>query len=261
MELADFHTHTKYSFDSMAEPEDIVLSAIKKGLRTIAITDHADVDCEDQGLSWDFSFVGRKKCINDLKEKYKDKIKVLHGMEIGQPYNRTEFSAELVKQNEFDFVLGSVHNLTAFPDFCFLRFDHIPQDMTLNLLKRYVEENIKLTKIDYVDVIGHITYPLRYVYLAGAKVDIAALYCEYEKLLKEIVNSGKIIEINTSTLRKGLDFTMPSKDLLDIYKSVGGKFVTIGSDAHCPEDVGANIEDGVKLAQNVGLEAISDFSK
>ena len=261
MRLSDFHTHTKYSFDSEAEPEDVVLSAIEKGLHAIAITDHADVDCEDQGLSCDFSYAGRKELISSLKDKYKDKIKILHGMEIGQPYNRAEFSEELVKSNGFDFVLGSVHNLTSFPDFCFLKFDHIPLEMTCKLLKRYVEENIKLTKIDYVDVIGHITYPLRYIYLAGAEIDISKLYCEYEKLLKEIVKSGKIIEINTSTLRKGLDFTMPSKDLLDIYKSVGGRYVTLGSDAHCPEDVGANLDDGMKLAQSVGLEAISDFSK
>jgi len=261
MILSDFHTHTKYSFDSKAEPEALVLSAIEKGLKTIAITDHADVDCEDQGLQWDFSFVGRKECINSLKAKYKDKINILHGIELGQPYNREEFSKELVAKNEFDFVLGSVHNLTAFPDFCFLRFDHIPENMTEVLLKRYIDENEKLTKIDYVDVIGHLTYPLRYVYLAGVKFDIFYLFSEYEKLFKAIVRSGKIIEINTSTLRKGLDFTMPSAELLDIYKSVGGKYVTLGSDAHTENDVGANLEDGYKLAENVGLTVLTEFSK
>ena len=141
MKLSDFHTHTKYSFDSTAEPEDMVLSAIEKGLQTIAITDHADVDCEDQGLKWDFSFVGRTECINSLKNKYKDQIKILHGIELGQPYNREAFSEELVRKNEFDLVLGSVHNLTSFPDFCFLRFDHIPENMTEVLLKRYINEN------------------------------------------------------------------------------------------------------------------------
>ncbi len=261
MKLSDFHTHTKYSFDGEAEPEELVLSAIEKGLQTLAITDHADVDCEDQGLNWDFSFVGRKECINSLKEKYKDKIKILHGIELGQPYNREEFSNELVRKNEFDFILGSVHNLTAFPDFCFLNFNHIPECMIDFLLRKYIEDNIKLTKIDYVDVIGHLTYPLRYVDLTGAKFDISSLFGEYEKLFKAIVSRGKIIEINTSTLRKGLDFTMPSKDLLDIYKNVGGKYVTLGSDAHTANDVGANLDDGYKLAKNAGLTILTEFSK
>ena len=54
----DFHCHTKYSFDSKTDPEELILSAISKDLKAIAITDHADVDCEDQGLYWDFSFPG-----------------------------------------------------------------------------------------------------------------------------------------------------------------------------------------------------------
>ena len=257
----DFHCHTKYSFDSKTDPEELILSAISKDLKAIAITDHADVDCEDQGLYWDFSFPGRKECIAELKNKYKDKIKVFYGIEIGQPYNRTEFSKKLIEGNGFDFVLGSVHNLKSMVDFCFLKYESIPESMVEYLYRRYIEDNMKLTEIDYIDSIGHISYPMRYISLAGASFDISKLYPEYEKLCKTIVHNGKIIEINTSTLRKGFDFTMPSDDILDIYKSVGGKYVTLGSDAHTAGDVGANIEDGMKLAQKLGLTVLTDISK
>lgn len=46
-----------------------------------------------------------------------------------------------------------------------------------------------------------------------------------------------VIEINTSSLRKGHEQTMPGRELLEIYKSSGGKYATIGSDAHAAEDV------------------------
>lgn len=65
-----------------------------------------------------------------------------------------------------------------------------------------------------------------------------------------------VIEINTSSLRKGHAQTMPGKELLEIYKANGGKYVTVGSDAHIVEDMGADYVVANKLLKEVGLQEV-----
>ena len=36
----DFHIHTKYSYDSLMEPDKIIRNAVKRGLDGIVICDH-----------------------------------------------------------------------------------------------------------------------------------------------------------------------------------------------------------------------------
>lgn len=49
---------------------------------------------------------------------------------------------------------------------------------------------------------------------------------------------------------------MPGKELLGIYKANGGKYVTIGSDAHVVEDVGANYASARCLLEEIGLQEV-----
>ena len=65
-----------------------------------------------------------------------------------------------------------------------------------------------------------------------------------------------VIEINTSSLRKGLKETMPGLELLEIYKDCGGQYVTIGSDAHYVSDIGADNEIAQKLIRDFGLQEV-----
>lgn len=43
MYLADYHMHSKYSFDGSEELDTICQTAIRRGLSEIAITDHMDI--------------------------------------------------------------------------------------------------------------------------------------------------------------------------------------------------------------------------
>ena len=65
-----------------------------------------------------------------------------------------------------------------------------------------------------------------------------------------------IIEINTSSLRKEHEQTMPGKELLEFYKNNGGRYVTIGSDAHLVEDIGADYMVAKELLKEVGLQEV-----
>jgi histidinol-phosphatase (PHP family) len=55
------------------------------------------------------------------------------------------------------------------------------------------------------------------------------------------------LEINTSSLRKGLSETMPSKELLTVYEKAGGVNITVGSDAHSTMDLAKGYDKAIEM--------------
>ena len=52
---------------------------------------------------------------------------------------------------------------------------------------------------------------------------------------------------------------MPDENILIRYRQLGGKYVTVGSDAHSPDDIGAGIKKGIEKAQKCGFGQITVF--
>ena len=96
----DLHTHTCFC-DGKDTPEDMVLSAIEKGLETIGIATHSYTE---NGSSYCIKKERVKEFqlqVNALKIKYADKIRVLCGVE--QEY----FSN--CSLDGYDYSIGSAH--------------------------------------------------------------------------------------------------------------------------------------------------------
>lgn len=81
------------------------------------------------------------------------------------------------------------------------------------------------------------------------------------EILKVIIADGKGIELNTSSTRYGIDDTMPSRDILRLYKALGGKIITLGSDSHKKEHLGTYIEEGMRILKDMGYEKIYTFDR
>ena len=71
----------------------------------------------------------------------------------------------------------------------------------------------------------------------------------------------KCIEINTSSHRYGLQDLTPSRDILRLYRDLGGRILTIGSDSHRKEHLGAYILDTMEEAKKLGFEEIYTFEQ
>lgn len=71
-----------------------------------------------------------------------------------------------------------------------------------------------------------------------------------------LLDKDLVIEINTFSLRKEHEQTMPGKKSLDIYKANGGKYVTIGTNAHVVEDIGADYVTEKRLLEEMGLQEV-----
>jgi len=100
---------------------------------------------------------------------------------------------------------------------------------------------------------------LRYVRASGRLPDIGKYREDYTKLFKLIIKNGKALEVNTSPYRKGINDTMPERELLSLYKSLGGTKLTVGSDAHSEEEVGDGIETAIATLADIGFETVTLF--
>ena len=113
MITSDSHMHTRFSTDSDADIRDMIESALKKGLRSICITDHIDKDYPlHEGASAESFLVDLDEYFLKLaewKQAYGGEIQIRRGIELGLQPHLAGFYEELTNQYPFDFVIGSVH--------------------------------------------------------------------------------------------------------------------------------------------------------
>ena len=253
MFLSDYHTHTKYSFDSKEEPAVLCQKAVEKGLKSIAITDHFDCDYDEFEYPLVFETEKRRDEIYELKDRYKGRLDVIYGVELGQPNHRPEVARKLLQNGSFEFVLGSLHNLEGCPDFYYYNYSKMTGRMLNVVVKKMLRELTEVAMFGGIDSLAHITYPHRYVREAGNDLCFRDFYTEIENLYVLLIKNGISLEINTSTLWKGYDFSMPDYDLLKLYYECGGRLITVGSDAHSGDNVGGGIDQAYAKLKKIGF--------
>jgi histidinol-phosphatase (PHP family) len=114
----------------------------------------------------------------------------------------------------------------------------------------YWEEALAAVKAGGFDAFGHFDFPKRYYH------DLIIQRDQIQDICNEMVGSGIAMEINTSSLRKGLAETMPGKEILSIYQSCGGKYVTVGSDAHSADELAAGNREAQALIDYFSFEEV-----
>ena len=82
-----------------------------------------------------------------------------------------------------------------------------------------------------------------------------------DEVLLTVIKNDKAIEVNTSGLRQVIGRTLPGEDVIRRFKALGGKYVTLGSDAHRWGDIGSGIEDGLRLLGACGFTHFTVYEK
>lgn len=255
----DLHMHTESSFDGNYPAAEMCKSAVANGLSTIAFTDHFDVDFFER-----HNLDTRQKTsyadIISAREEFSDKITVLRGIEMGQPTYDIPLTEKSLARYEYDFVIGSIHNLREMPDFGDLDYKSMTENEIYSLLDKYFEEELILAKWNGFDTLAHLTYPMRYIVQAGRKeIELSRYNDITDEIFKVLIANGKALEINTSGLRQPIGKTMPTENYVRRFKELGGELLTLGSDAHFTEHVGAGIDNGYEIAENCGFEYVTYF--
>ena len=255
----DLHMHTSSSFDGNYSALEMTESAVANSLATIAFTDHFDVDFYERhnlGVRQQTSY----EDILSVVESCADKIRILRGIEMGQPTYDVELTEKSLARYEYDFVIGSIHNLRNMPDFGDLDYKSMTEERIYELLGEYFNEMLLLAKWNGFDTLAHLTYPMRYIVQAGRnEIELSRFDGIVDEIFATLIKNGKALEINTSGLRQPIGKTMPTENYVRRLRELGGEFLTLGSDAHFTEHVGAGIDEGYAIAESCGFEYVTYF--
>ena len=255
---ADMHTHSLFSFDGRPESTVTALceAAIAKGLTHLAITDHCDIDGEIEGIYRILDKDAVYKAVSEAKKTYAEKLTVLFGIELGQPTHYPEDARALLARYPYDIVLGSIHNLAGERDFYYFDFSEMPDAEVAAYFNRVLDESLALADFGGIHVITHLTYMHRYLRRAGKDMDFAPFYGKLTTLFDKMIARGIALELNLSTLdREGI--TMPTKQLLALYRSRGGELISLASDAHAPSRVAQHFDTAAAILRECGFRQLA----
>lgn len=265
--LCDYHVHTEFSDDSEYPIEQVVRDAIALGLNELCFTDHVDYGVKvdwDSGeeivtrlgnLMANVDYPKYLAAIRELRERYGDRITLKTGLEFGVQVHTVSRFRSLFQKYPLDFVILSVHQVED-REFWTQEFQQGRTQQEYN--ERYYQELLDLTRTyQEYSVLGHLDLIIRYDEQGGYPFEqVKPMVAE---ILRTAIQNGKGIELNTSFHRYGLKDSTPSRAILELYRDLGGEILTIGSDSHKPEHLGAYIKEGQEYLKSLGFERFCTF--
>ncbi|MFG6333616.1 MAG: histidinol-phosphatase HisJ family protein [Lachnospiraceae bacterium] len=264
---ADYHVHTEFSDDSVYPMEEVVKDAIRMGLDEICFTDHVDYGVKED---WDskvpmkyrngepvanVDYPRYAEEICRMRRQYGDRITIRMGMEFGMQMHTIPRFQALYDRYPFDFILLSVHQVED-REFWTQSFQSGRTQKEYN--ERYYKELLDLTEhYQNYSVLGHLDLIVRYD--ENGVYPFEKLRPLVAQLLRTVIENGKGIEVNTSWRRYGLTDLTPSKAILELYRDLGGRILTLGSDSHKPEHLGAYMTETRELLKTMGFREFCTY--
>ena len=252
----DYHLHSHYSCDSKATIAEQCAAAVAKGLPEIGVSDHFDLHPLDECSGY-FKLAEWVAEIDRARAEFAGRLIVRAGIEVGEPHIYQAETQALLAAYPFDYALGSLHwvgNEIVFDPKYFER----PADEAFG---RFFEELERMTRAGGFDVLSHFDVVVR----TGLPV-----YGEYEPrryaeairaVLKNCIEHGIALDINSQGLRRPCGVLTPNLEVLTWYVELGGERVTLGSDAHQPQDIGADLDAALAAARAAGLKYVTQFER
>lgn len=182
-------------------------------------------------------------------------LRILTGLEIGEPHWFPAEVAELVGSGRFERVLGSLHSARiagqprAIDEWFYT--DGLEGETEAQAVRDYLAEATAMIEADdHFEVFAHIDYLVRHVVASGREHDPLVFEEEYRETLGALASSGRALEVNT---RLPLD-----RRILRLWHEVGGPAVSFGSDAHRGVRVGNGFAEAAGMAEAVGFRPGKD---
>lgn len=266
--LIDIHTHSNLSPDASDEPVEMAARAYELGVKHFALTDHIELDEFNDG-EWDYwaAIDKSKPAYEKLKAAYDGKMNVYYGAEIGQVMYDLHTADKILAEHDYDFVLGSVHrtvhyeHMSKIPD---TEFDR------KRVLTEYFEEMLNLVEWGKFCSLAHITFLMRFVNIdtpsglvteKSKRCAAAFEVCKpiIDEILGIIIKKDIALEVNSSGYRRHLGEPMAGGEFVKRYRELGGKLITVGSDAHMTSDIARDIPECYKMLRELGFNEVCVF--
>lgn len=246
----DLHNHTTLCNHANGSMEEYVLRAIDLEIDIYGFSDHAPMTFDPK---YRMTFTQKdlyEKEVLQLKEKYKNQIKILLGYEVD--FLDNHISPE-VMSTKVDYFIGSIHFIDEW-GFDNPEFIGRYKDKDIDTIwSEYFGAIERMAKANLFDIVGHIDLIKVFNFLP--KKDIKHII---QPALKQIKKSNMVLELNPAGLRKPICEQYPSRDILEAAYELDIP-ITFGSDAHEVEQIGFEYNTITALAQTVGYTKCMTF--
>lgn len=253
----DSHLHTNLSPDSDVVIDVYAAASVERGIAELAITDHVDFEPGAPAFAY-ATYADRERVVRQAAERWGPQgVAIRFGVEL--TYDRqweTEIREHLARHT-YDFTIGSVHD----------RVESVygPSRVRSWVAGRSLREVVApsfdeveaAARSGLFDALGHLDVVKRYLHPYISKEAFADAPELYEPILQALVESGTSLEINTSGLRHPVGESYPSPAIVRRFRELGGRAVTVGSDAHRAEHFGWGLADGYQYAIDGGFRALT----
>ncbi|MBQ7226271.1 MAG: histidinol-phosphatase HisJ family protein [Clostridia bacterium] len=256
--LCDMHVHSQSSHDSKAPVAQTAQECLKKGISVLAITDHCDIQlCKEQNV---LELV--KRSIAETEQtanEFEGRVKILKGVEIGEGIWNLDYTENILNSFNFDVVIGSVHGV-RYEGYCdsysTIDFSKMSKEQLNSYMALYFDEVLEMLNTTSCDIMAHLTCPLRYINgKYGLGVDSLNYKAQIEKILDLVIEKSIAMEINTSGIGSFYGQLMPEPWIIKRFREKGGYLITLGSDAHTPENVGNGFDKAIELLKSYKFDS------
>ncbi len=253
----DSHLHTIRSPDANAMLEAYCVLAVERGIAELAITDHVDFDPAMPAYGF-ASFADRERDVREAAGRWADRgLAIRFGVEVTYERRYEDDIRGWLGRHPHDYVIGSVHISAESPYKASNVAAFVAGRSLSDIVAPYFEEVIGAARSGLFDTIGHLDFVKRYLVPHVLPVQLAAAPELYEPVLAALVESGTALEVNASGLRQLPRETYPSAAIVARYREVGGRHVTIGSDAHRTEWFAYGLSRAYGQVVGAGFEALA----
>lgn len=247
---SNLHTHTIFS-DGKNTPEEMINRALELNFSDLGFSEHADDVCSEDGIVLQQKdYIKYFELIDKLKEKYKDRINIYKGLELDAfSYKPTV---------NLDYTIGSIHYIKKNNKYYSIDYDaktlrEIVETFggTKSFLLAYFEEMIAFAKRNSYNILAHFDLYTKFneidpIFDVNSKEYIDMV----TNALEEVINLGKIIEINTGAISRGYRTTFyPSLSIVNVLNDLKATII-LGSDAHSKANLNTFFDESELILQN-----------
>jgi len=231
--------------------------AVERGIAEIAITDHVDFDARDPAYRY-VSFADRERSVRDAAERWAGRgVAIRFGVEITWDAEWESDIRDHLGRHAYDFTIGSVHIYRDSPYAAANVVGWVRGRSLAEIVTPYFDAVAAAARSGLFDVVGHVDFIKRYLIPHVTPAEFAAAPELYEPLLRALVESGTALEVNTSGLRQTAGETYPAPPIVARYRELGGRAVTVGSDAHRADAFAWGLDEGYAAAAAAGFDELT----
>ena len=254
--MLDYHVHTDYSPDGKASMAAQCLAAIRAGVAEICFTEHLEYGAplpqfaaQPRFGPW-FEEIGRSR-------RAFPELRILAGVEAADIDTETERTLREIKRWPFDFVLLSQHIVDGMDPYEGKFFEGRIQAQAYEAYARAVLESLR--RFEDFDSLAHFGYVAKFAPYDPSVRAFTRDFApdEVDAVLTHLARQGKALEINTS--RMAMDMPIPGVPIVRRFSELGGELVTLGSDAHREDMVGAGLREAAQMAMECGIRYLARY--